>query len=179
MRCFPGQHGTLAAIAAALLLLLPAGLQAKPHAKHAARDQILAIENQWVKAQLQGDVAAMDKLLSPDFLGIITTGEVVTKSQQLDRMRNRELVLKALDISDVRVKLIGLHAASVTSLAKVDGASGGHPLVGSFRYTHVYERLPNGLWVITNFEATRIPGSGRRPVEDGTPAADGASVPHL
>ena len=135
-------------------------LQAKPHAKHMARDEVIALENQWVKAQLQGDVPAMDKLLSPDFLGITAFGEVVTKAQQLERMRSRAVSIRSLEISDVRVKLLGQHAASVTSLATLDGSSDGHPMTGSFRYTHVYQRLPGGMWTITNFEATRIPGSG-------------------
>lgn len=170
MRRFPAPPRLILAVATAVVLLAPEPLRAKPHAKQAAKDQITAVENLWVKAQLQGDIAAMDRLLSPDFLGIITTGEVVTKTQQLDRMRNRVLVLRSLAISDVRVKLLGRHAASVTSLAKLDGTSDGHPLTGSFRYTHVYERLPNGMWTITNFEATRIPERvGRTVGEEADP----------
>ncbi len=160
MRCLPSHRAVLTAALAAALLPGPACLQAKPHAKHAARDQVIALENQWAKAQTQDDVAAMDKLLSPDFLGITASGEVVTKMQQLDRMRNRTVVIRSLQLSDVRVKLLGQHAASVTSLAEIDGTADGHPLVGRFRYTHVFQKLPNGVWSITNFEATRIPHSG-------------------
>jgi len=178
MRCAHAHHRLLTALTAALLFLAWGVGRAKPHAKHAARDQIVAVENQWVKAQLQGDVAAMDKLLSPDFLGIITTGEVVTKTQQLDRMRNRVLVLRSLEISDMRVKLLGQQAASVTSLAKLEGTSDGHPLLGSFRYTHVYQRLPNGAWTITNFEATRIPGSLGKALAEG-PAPGNSPGPQL
>ena len=121
---------------------------------------MISLENQWVKAQIQGDVAAMDRLLSPDFLGITSGGEVETKAQQLDHMRDHSLEIRSLQISDVRVKLLGQHAASVTSLAQLDGSREGHPLTGSFRYTHVYQKLPNGMWSITNFEATRIRGAG-------------------
>ena len=160
MRCFRPSR-LLAVTAASLLLCVSGVLQAKPHAKHRSRDQVVALENLWVKAQIQGDPAAMDKLLSPDFLGITASGEVVTKAQQLDRMRNRTLVIQSLTISDVRVKLLGEHAASVTCLAQINGTADGHPLVGSFRYTHVYQRQASGAWTITNFEATRIPGSGR------------------
>ncbi len=163
MRCPRFHSRLLIALTAVLLLgMPPARVWAKPHAKHVAKDELLALENQWVKAQLQGDAAAMDKLLSPDFLGITASGAVVTKAQQLERMRTRTIAIRSLQISDVRIKLLGQHAASVTSLAQLDGISEGRPLVGSFRYTHVYQKLPNGVWKITNFEATHVPESGAR-----------------
>ena len=160
MRCLRSHRRLLAAVMLALVLGTPLAVEAKPHAKHAARDEVMALENQWVKAQIQGDTAAMDKLLSPDFLGITAFGRVMTKAQQLDKMKSRATVLRSLQISDVRVKLLGQRGASVTSLAQMDAVNDGRPLTGSFRYTHVYQRLPNGMWSITNFEATRIPGSG-------------------
>lgn len=142
-------------------------LWARPHAKHLAKDEVINLENQWVRAQTQDDVSAMDKLLSTDFLGITASGDVVTKAQQLDRMRNRDVVIRSLQISDVRVKLLGQHAASVTSLAQIDGTADGHPLAGSFRYTHVYQRMANGMWTITNFEATRVPAGRVAAAVDG------------
>jgi ketosteroid isomerase-like protein len=104
----------------------------------------------------------MDRLLSEDYVGITMTGQVVTKMQQLDRVRNRNLVLDKIDFEDVKVKLIG-PTAIVTSLADVDGTNDGQPMHGRFRSTRVYSRLPNGTWKITNFEATRVgPMPGER-----------------
>jgi len=140
-----------------------------------AREEVVDLENQWVKVQIQGDVPGMDKLLSPDFLGITGMGEVVTKAQQLDRMKNRTFVIRTMQISDVRVKLLGQRAAIVTSLAQLDATMDGRPMVGSFRYTHVYQKLPTGMWSITNFEATRVPNGGRRGAE--VPAAVDPGVP--
>ena len=174
MRCSCRRRPLLTAAVVALLCG-PGTLWAKPHDKQAARDQSVALENLWVKAQAQGDVAAMDKLLSPDFLGITMTGEVVTKTQQMDRMRTRTLVIRSMQISDLRVKLLGQDAASVTSLAQLDGTSEGTLLTGRFRYIHVYKRLANGIWSITNFEATRIPG-GKMGLR-ASPAADAPVTP--
>jgi ketosteroid isomerase-like protein len=83
------------------------------------------------------------------------TGQVVTKTQQLDRMRNRSMVLTKIELTDVKVKMIGT-TAIVTSLADVDGTNDGEPMHGTFRSTRVYSRLPSGAWKITNFEATRV-----------------------
>jgi ketosteroid isomerase-like protein len=121
--------------------------------KHLEREQIVALESTWRQAALGDDVASMDKLLSDDFIGIGATGEVLTKTQQLDHMRDRQLILTKLDTSDFKIKLIG-NVAVVTSLAMVQGTSDGEPLQGAYRYTHIYQRLPTGVWKITNFEVT-------------------------
>jgi ketosteroid isomerase-like protein len=136
----------------------PIGISHLGEHKRAAHTQIEALETQWQQAQLAGDAPAMDKLLSDDYLGITATGEVVTKAQQLDHMRARKLTVTNLVTSDLKIKLIG-QIAIVTSRAQLDGTSDGDPLHGEFRYTRVYQRLPNGVWKITNFEATRIPRS--------------------
>lgn len=126
----------------------------QPHQhKHLEREQIVELESEWRKAALADDVPTMDKLLSEDYLGITATGEVLTKAQQLDHMRNRELVLTKLDISELKIKLIG-NIAIVTSLAQVEGSSDGEQLQGAYRYTRVYQRVANGSWKITNFEVT-------------------------
>jgi ketosteroid isomerase-like protein len=125
--------------------------------KHAAKQQVEALEEQWRQAQLGGDVATMDKLLSDDYIGITITGQVNTKAQQLDRMRMHKIALTRLDLGDRQVKLIG-SIAIVTSRAEVEGTNDGAPIRGTFRYTRVYQRLPSGVWKITSFEATRVPG---------------------
>jgi ketosteroid isomerase-like protein len=121
--------------------------------KHMEREQIVELEQEWQKAALADDVATMDRLLSEDYLGITASGEVLTKAQQLDHMRNREVVLNKLQTSELKIKLVG-NIAIVTSLAKVEGTSDGEPLLGSYRYTRVYQRLASGTWKITNFEVT-------------------------
>jgi ketosteroid isomerase-like protein len=123
--------------------------------RHAEREQIEALEEQFRKAQLDGDVATMDKLLSEDYLGINANGELVTKTQQLDHMRNRTLMLTQLDTSDVKIKING-STAIVTSLVQVEGTLDATALRGRYRYTRIYQRLPNGAWKVTNFETTRI-----------------------
>jgi ketosteroid isomerase-like protein len=85
------------------------------------------------------------------------TGQVNTKTQQLDRMRMHKIALTKLDLGERQVKLIG-SIAIVTSRAEVEGTNEGAPVKGTYRYTRVYQRLPSGGWKITSFEATRVPG---------------------
>jgi ketosteroid isomerase-like protein len=130
--------------------------------KRTERAQIVALERQWQKAALTDDVSAMDKLLSDDYLGITANGAVLTKSQQLDRMRERKFTITRLDTSELKIKLIG-NIAIVTSLAQVEGVNGDESLHGAYRYTRVYQRMSSGNWKVTNFEVT--PASHVHPEE--------------
>jgi ketosteroid isomerase-like protein len=136
-----------------------------PKRKEEYKQQVEKLEETWRLTQLNDDVAGMDKLLSDDYVGITMSGQVVTKMQQLERMKNRELVLTKIVLDDVKVKLIGT-TAIVTSLADVDGTNDGSSMHGTYRYTRVYSRLPSGTWKITNFEATRV-GPPQSPPPDG------------
>jgi ketosteroid isomerase-like protein len=143
------------------------------HPKRMEREQVEALEQQWVKAMLASDVPAMDRLLSDDYLGVTTAGALVTKSQQLERMRSRQLMVTKLQTTESRIKLIG-HIAIVTSLAEIEAQADGKQVQGSFRSVRVYQRLPNGGWRMTSFEATRVhPGYklGQRP--EGEPGNGG------
>lgn len=137
--------------------LLASAVQASafwaPKHKRNVRAEVTLVDKQWRDAQLSNDVAALDKLLSDDYLGITGNGQVVTKLQQLDRVRNRQTQLEKLDISDLKVKIVG-SVAIVTSSAELDGIADGRKIHGAFRSTRIYQRLPNGSWKITSFEAT-------------------------
>jgi len=132
----------------------------QPHKEH-KRDykrEVEMLEEQWRTAQIAGDEATMERLLAPDYLGISMTGQVNDRTQQLDRMRNKHLVLTRIDLSDKKIKLVGA-VAIVTSLAQIEGTMDGTPMNGMYRYTRIYRRYPDGSWKITNFEVTRVPAA--------------------
>jgi ketosteroid isomerase-like protein len=143
---------TAALLVAALPYASAQNRKGKEH-KHVERAQIMALEHQWQKAALADDIPAMDNLLSEDYLGINASGEVLTKTQQLDHMRDGKFMLTKLDISDTRIKFVG-NIAIVTCLAQVEGTSDDSPLHGAYRYTRIYQRLAGGVWRVTNFEVT-------------------------
>jgi len=164
--------------ATAALVLVCAGLHPawanSPHdgKKHNPKHQLEVLEEQWRVAQLAGDMATMERMLSDDYLGISMTGEVDTKAQQLHRVADRRLTLTKIELSDMKVKLVGT-AAIVTSRAQVEGTNDGRPVTGIFRYTRVYRHLPTGQWKITSFEAT--PENASDGQNDGATAEKRAS----
>ena len=167
---------TLASLAAILLVSAAPARGQHPRRNEQFKHQVEQLEQAWRTAEINGDVDAMGKLLSDDYVGINMSGQVVTKMQLLDRMRRRRTVLTRLDLDEVHVKLIG-QTAIVTSLANVEGTNEGVPVHGTYRYTRVYTRLVTGGWQITNFEATRVgppptpPGTSASPAAPAAPAA--------
>jgi ketosteroid isomerase-like protein len=132
------------------------------HPQKMAKQQIEGLEQQWRTATLNSDIAAMDAMLSEDYVGISWTGQVNTKAMQLDRIRTKTFSIAKLDLLDSKVKVVG-NVAIVTSLAQLEGSNDNVPFKGMFRYTRVYQRMPTGAWKITNFEATRIPDGSSGP----------------
>ncbi len=139
---------------------LPSVVKTHHVTKRAYKDEIEDLEQKWRVAIMTDDVSAMDKLLSDDYVGISMSGQVNTKLMQLDRLRAHSLRLTRLDLSDVKIKLVG-PVAIVTCLSQVEGTIDGKDTHGTFRSTRVYQRLPNGTWQMTNFEATRVPNGER------------------
>jgi ketosteroid isomerase-like protein len=150
---------SLTGVLASVFLLLGIGHSQRPHKTHHVkrmeRKQVEQLEEQWRQAMLSDDVSSMDKLLSDDYLGVTAGGDMVTKMQQLDRMRKRQITVTKLDTSDLKFKLIG-QIAIVTSLAHVGAVADGKSIDGEFRMTRIYQRLASGAWKITSFESTKV-----------------------
>lgn len=166
------------AVVSSGLAVGPAFASAASHAKKPdAKQQVEALEEEWRVAQLAGDTATMDKMLSDDYIGISMTGEVDTKAQQLRRVSDRRMMLTKIELSDMKVKLVGA-IAIVTSRAKVEGTNDGVSVMGVYRYTRIYRHLPSGQWKITSFEATRERrhrSQADGPVTDGEISQDSRS----
>jgi ketosteroid isomerase-like protein len=148
----------------ALLLALSGNLlqagQAKPK-KHDNRNDIYQLEEAWRNSMLKGDTAAMSALLADDYISITASGILQTKDEALANMRARRVHFTTLDVSDRKVRIYG-NTALVNSLASVQGVTAEGEVSGSYRYTRVYVRNPQGQWKIVSFEASRIRQPGER-----------------
>lgn len=150
-------------LAVVLVLAAIAHAQGAHHKQKSAispKEQIQSLELQWRDATVVGDVVTMDRLLADDYVGITWTGQVNTKTMQLDRIRSGTVAFGKMDLSDTKMKIVG-PIAILTTRATVTGFSDGVDVTGDFRYTRIYQRSPSGAWKITNSEATQVP-SGER-----------------
>lgn len=123
--------------------------------KHENRHIIDQLEDQWREAVLKGDTDAMSSLLADDYMAITPLGTLQTKEEALSSLRNGHWRITVLNFTDRKVRFYG-RTALVTSIAEVEGTSPEGDITGSYRYTRVYARTPQGGWKIVNFEANRI-----------------------
>lgn len=159
----PGRAGSLSASGVRYLAVIvlafcavPISATAQKAQKHEHRHrEIDHLEEVWRSAVLSSNTSAMDTLLADDYTAITSNGTLQTKQDWLASLRSGRVHITTLDISDRKVRFYG-DTAVVTSLAQVQGTGSGGELFGSFRYTRVYIRNPQGKWKIVSFEASRI-----------------------
>jgi len=128
--------------------------QPKPK-KNENRHQIEQLEEAWRVATLKSDAAAMNVLMSDDFIAITSSGTLQTKEETLATLRSHRLHITSLAVSDRKLRFYG-KTALVTSLAYVQGTTPDGDITGSYRYTRVYVLDPDEKWKIVSFEASRI-----------------------
>lgn len=142
-----------------LILLIPtfAVGQGTPPAVPPATDAetaVRAVNDQRFLAMVNGDVAALERLLADDLTYTHSNGTVETKLQFLASIRTKTLEYREIEAEDVKVSLHG-ETAIVTGLAAVKLATGGREMDLSLRFTAVYIRK-GGAWKLAAWQSTRV-----------------------
>jgi ketosteroid isomerase-like protein len=146
--------------ALAALILLAFACVPRPYAmgraeRHETRHEIDQLEENWRNAVLTRNVAALDGLLSDDYMAISARGMLQSKEESLATLRSGTTRIRSITYSDRKVRFYGT-TALVTSRAEVTGTTPEGDISGSYRYTRVYARNDKGNWLIVSFEASRI-----------------------
>lgn len=147
-------------------LLSPAAAQAKSALaraeRHEVRHEIDQLEQSWKDAVIKRDLRVMDNLLADDYIGITSSGTLQSKQETLDNLKSGTTSFHSIEFSDRKVRFYG-KTALVTSRAEIIAKTGEGDISGSYRFTRVYVRNPEGDWKVVSFEASRIrEGSERR-----------------
>jgi ketosteroid isomerase-like protein len=180
----PSEAQSLARASVGILLLLlwlpAANATSIPH-PHPQPRQIVHIieklEGMWQQAELTANTAAMETMLSEDYLGIYGDGTLATKAETIDSFKKGTTKFSQIHTWDRKIRVFG-STAVVVSKAKVTGEHDGESLSGLYRYTRVYHRH-NGVWQIVSFEASAShpPKQGHDAAPDKESAPTAASTP--
>jgi len=146
-RCLSG--GSL--IAVAVLCLTPAFGADAPD----LRAELDAIEQSLVKAWLDRDATAVDRILADDWSVIDLGGRVLTKAEVMrEGFSSGERRIESGAIDEVRVRPLG-DVAVVTGRSVLTGSYRGDRMTVTQRFTDVFAKR-NGRWVIVASQGTRI-----------------------
>ena len=117
-------------------------------------DPIVA-EQQFFSALISVDLAALDKILAPDFLVIdVTSGSEVTKTAFMDVLRSGMLKFEVVETREERVRLYD-NTVIVTGRTHMNGVFHGERFALNSRYTHVYVES-HGHWQLVSAQGTQI-----------------------
>ena len=113
--------------------------------------EISALEDQRFRAQVGGDVDALERLLSDQLVYTHSSASVDTKASFIESIRTRR-PYQNVERSGEEVRLHG-DTAVVTGQARID-LNGGRQL--NLRYTDVWVKGADG-WRMVAWQSTRLP----------------------
>lgn len=116
-----------------------------------SQSEISALEEQRFQAQVAGDLAALDRLLSDQLVYTHSSASVDTKASFVESIKTRR-PYQTVERSGEEVRLHG-DTAVVTGQARIE-LNGGNRL--NLRYTDVWVKGPNG-WQMVAWQSTRLP----------------------
>jgi ketosteroid isomerase-like protein len=116
--------------------------------------QIDKLASQWVAAERTGDAAALDRLLTDDFVGIGPPGFMLIKEQWLTRYGPDGLRNDSFALEETRVRTYG-DAAIVTGQQVQSGTFQGRALPPGGRATLVWMQ-GNGQWRLAGWQLSPI-----------------------
>jgi ketosteroid isomerase-like protein len=95
-------------------------------------EEIQELHNKLIQAQLNGDIAALDRIWADDHIFTNPLGVVQTKAQRLAEIQSGNRKLEHFRVTDVQVRVYG-DTAVVTSRAMLKGQRQGQDISGQFR----------------------------------------------
>jgi len=115
-----------------------------------AEEEIMKLEDQWVKTRATKDPTTTKSLLAEDFLGSNPDGMAQTKQQFIDNVVAGNFATGNPEYGERKVRIYGETAVS-TGLVTGVGQSGSDKI----RYMRVFVKR-NGQWQIVATQATRV-----------------------
>ena len=110
-------------------------------------DALRAAEAALRQAQLTNDTEALDRLLDESLVFTGPDGAIYGKADDLHAHRERWLRLTRLEPSEERVQRFG-RIAVVSVRMEMAGSFKGAPLGGSYRYTRIWCKRPEGWRIV-------------------------------
>lgn len=127
------------------------------HTPDAAPGSLAAAETELQRAQLAGDVVALDSLLHPDVVYVAPDGATFGKAQDLESHSSGQLRLTRLEQLRGDARQFG--SAGVTrSWVGIAGLAGGEPFEAELVYTRTW-LFDDGRWQVVQAQGASIPAT--------------------
>jgi hypothetical protein len=119
-----------------------------------AEQQIKKLFDQVQAAELKGDGNALEKLYADDYTAIRGDGSLITKAQEIEKMKSGNLKWETNEIKDLKIRVYG-STAITTDLSFVKNIRDGKPRIGTNRTTRIWVKQ-KGNWKCVLYQSTRV-----------------------
>jgi len=141
---------------AAMLIVLVAVLASRfSIAQTPAEQEVLQFERDVCKAFLDADVAALERVLTPDFTLTLSNGEVNTRADEVNELRSKKVHYDVFENYDMLVRLYGNDIAVALGKTRVKGTADGKPFDRVVQFTDTLIKRDGG-WQLAAGHVSRI-----------------------
>jgi len=116
---------------------------------------VLLFERDACKAFLDTDVAALERVLAPDFTLTLSNGEVSTRADEINELRNGKVHYDVFENYDMLARLYGNNTAVVLGKTRVKGTADGKPFDFVVEFTDTLIKR-DGRWQVAAGHVSRI-----------------------
>ncbi len=139
------------ALVAVCLLAVPLALA---QGGGSAEQQISALSDQMIQAQLKADTSYFEKHYADDATIVHSNGKLYTKAEEIAELKSGSLKYESNEVRERKIHVYG-DTAVVNLLVSFKGALSGKPSSADLRRTVVWAKQ-KGNWKIVAYQVTRV-----------------------
>jgi hypothetical protein len=120
-----------------------------------AQQEVLQFERDACKAFLDADMAALERVLTPDFTLTLSSGEVSTRADEINELQSKKVHYDVFENYDMLARVYGNDTAVVVGKTRVKGTADGKPFDRVVQFTDTLIKR-DGRWQLAAGHVSRI-----------------------
>jgi ketosteroid isomerase-like protein len=120
-----------------------------------AQQEVLKFERDACKAFLDADVAALERVLTPDFSLTLSSGAVSTRADEINELQSKKVHYDVFENYDMLARLYGNDTAVVLGKTRVKGTTDGKPFDRVVQFTDTLIKR-DGRWQLAAGHVSKI-----------------------
>jgi len=110
-------------------------------------EQIIESEKRLIEAMKTGDIKALDELVYDNLIFVIPTGQIITKSMDLENYQSGNMIISEIVTSEQIIKAVD-DISTVTVTMFLKGKYDDQIIDGKYKYLRVWKLFDNSWKVI-------------------------------
>ena len=140
---------------AALIVLLVVLSLRLSFAQTPAQKEVIQFERDACKAFLDADVAALERVLMPDFTLTLSSGEVSTRADEINELHSKKVHYDVFENYDMLARFYGNDTAVVLGKTRVKGTAEGKAFDRVVQFTDTLIKR-DGRWQLAAGHVSKI-----------------------